>query len=59
MIISHKGQQSLTKLNAEASSIYVEVFLAYVVLWWEFKLCHTGTYHVAFLCFSKDNSPEL
>ena len=25
---SHKGQQSLTKLNAKASSIYVEVFLA-------------------------------
>ena len=27
---SHKGQQSLTKLNAKASSIYVEVFLAYI-----------------------------
>ena len=25
---SHKGQQSLTKLNAKAGSIYVEVFLA-------------------------------
>ena len=25
----------------------------------EFKLCHTGTHHVAFLCFSKDKSPEL
>ena len=25
---SHKGQQSLTKLNAKASSIYVDVFLA-------------------------------
>ena len=26
--ISHKGQQSLTKLNAKAGNIYVEVFLA-------------------------------
>jgi hypothetical protein len=26
--IYHKGQQSLTKLNAKASSIYVKVFLA-------------------------------
>jgi hypothetical protein len=26
--ISHKGQQSLTKLNAKASNINVEVFLA-------------------------------
>jgi hypothetical protein len=25
---SHKGQQSLTKLNAKASNIYVEIFLA-------------------------------
>ena len=25
---SHKGQQSLTKLNAKASNIYVDVFLA-------------------------------
>ena len=25
----------------------------------EFKLCHTGTHHVAFLCFSKDKSLEL
>jgi hypothetical protein len=25
---SHKGQQSLTKLNAKASNIYVKVFLA-------------------------------
>ena len=25
---SHKGQQSLTKLNAKASNKYVEVFLA-------------------------------
>ena len=25
---SHKGQQSLTKLNAKASNIYVEVILA-------------------------------
>ena len=25
---SHKGQQSLTELNAKASNIYVEVFLA-------------------------------
>ena len=24
----HEGQQSLTKLNAKASNIYVEVFLA-------------------------------
>ena len=31
----------------------------HVWLWQEFKLCHTGTHHVAFLCFSKDKSPEL
>ena len=27
--------------------------------WWEFKLYHIGTHHVAFLCFSKDKSLEL
>jgi hypothetical protein len=31
----------------------------HVWLWWEFKLCHTGTHHVAFLCFSKDKSLEF
>jgi hypothetical protein len=50
----------LTKLNAIANNIYVEVFLAQNVwLWWEFKLHRTGTHHVAFLCFSKEISRTL
>ena len=31
----------------------------HVWLWQNFKLCHTGTHHVVFLCFSKDKSLEL
>ena len=27
----------------------------HIWLWQEFKLCHTGTHHVAFLCFQKIN----
>ena len=28
----------------------------HVWLWQEYKLCHTGSHHVAFLCFSKEIS---
>ena len=58
MTTSHKGQQSLTKLNARQAAYKWKFFqpkYKYVWLWQEFTLCHTGSHHVEFYVFQKIN----
>ena len=58
---SHKGQQSLTKLNAKQVAYKSESFPSLNDMYGSGgnSSCHTVTYYITFLCFSKDKSPEF
>ena len=62
MTTSHKGQQSLTKLNAKQAAYMSGSFPNLTIIYgsgWNSSFVIQGIHHVGFLCFSKDKSLEL